>query len=125
MEMIFAQLRYFSVSLVYGAGLMFLYDFILVFRSFVRHTKLWIVLGDWFFWLAAAVFVFRMVFALNYGMIRSFFVISFIIGMALYRKLVGQHFVHLLCTLLKWIFRPYVWIAEKFDKKMAKRKNKS
>ncbi len=119
MELIIGQLRYFGTSLLYGIGIMFLYDFLEVFRHFVRHGKILLLLEDWLFWLASSVAVFQMVFALNYGIIRSFFVISLVCGMIAYRKLVSRHFVRLLCAVISWIFRPYVWIRNKFVKKKA------
>ena len=120
MEMIIGQLRYFLFSLLYGILLMVCYDFFGVFRHFVRHGKIAIWVEDWLFWCVAAVIVFQMIFALNYGMIRFFFVGSLILGMWLYRKLVGQHPIRWICAVFGWLFRPYVWIKKKITKKMAK-----
>lgn len=116
MELIIGQCRYFGASLLYGLGLMFCYDFLRVFRGIVRHGKFSIVLEDWLFWIVAAFLVFQMVFAMNYGMLRFFFVGSLIVGMWLYRKLVGDHFLRGMSALVSWLFRPYVWLHEKLVK---------
>ena len=125
MELIIGQLRYFFVSLLYGIGLMLAYDFFTVFRHFVKHRKLLLLLEDWLFWLLASLIVFQMVFEMNYGIIRSFFVISLVAGMAAYKKLASKYIVYGICTGISWIFRPYVWIRDKYRKKIENRKKKS
>lgn len=125
MELILGQLRYFSVSLLYGIGLMLVYDGFLVFRHFVKHGRFFLLLEDWLFWLLASLFVFQMVFEMNYGIIRSFFVISLVAGMVCYKKLVSKYIIYGICAVITWIFRPYVWIRNKYRKKMENCKKKS
>ena len=55
MEMIIGQLWYFGASFLWGIVLMFLYDFLEIFRCRVRHGKLWLFIEDWIFWLVAAI----------------------------------------------------------------------
>lgn len=116
MELIIAQLRYFGASFLYGLVLMFAYDFIRVFRCKVRHGTAAKLIGDWMFWLVAAVLVFQMIFAMNYGILRSFFVISFTLGLVCYRKVAGDHVVRFILAILHQIFRPCVWICKKIRK---------
>ncbi len=125
MEMIISQLRYFFASLLYGILLMVCYDFLKIFRRCVRHGKILLWIEDWLFWCVAAFVVFQMVFALNYGMIRFFFVVSLIFGMWLYRKLVGEHLVSGICAIFAPVHRMYVWIKQKCGKKTAKSKKSS
>lgn len=124
MEMILGQLRYFGASLLWGIALMFLYDLLEVFRCKIRHGRLWLLLEDWLFWLVAAVFVFQMIFALNYGIIRNFFVLSLIGGMALYRAIVKRRVICGILSIISFVMRPYVWIAGKIRKKHGKSKKK-
>lgn len=125
MEMIIGQLRYFGASFIWGAALMFLYDFLEVFRCKVRHGRLWLLIEDWLFWLVAAIFVFQMIFTLNYGIIRSFFILSFIGGMGLYRVLVKRRLICGILSLIAFVLRPYVWIRGKIRKKKEKTEKKS
>ena len=120
MEMIIGQLRYFGASFLLGFLLMFLYDFLEIFRCKVHHGRVWLFVEDWLFWLVAAVFVFQMIFALNHGIIRSFFILSFIGGMSLYRGLVKKRFICGVLAVFDFISRPYVWIREKIRKKRKK-----
>lgn len=116
MEMIIGQLQYFGASFLYGVLLMFVYDFVRVFRCKVRHPVAARLAEDWIFWLVAAIFVFQMIFALNNGIMRSFFVVSFVGGLVSYRKLMKDHLVHAILAVIHFIFRPYVWIRKKLGK---------
>ena len=117
MEMILGQLAYFGASFLWGVLLMFGYDFIEVFRRRVKHGKVAKLIEDWIFWLIVAVLVFQMIFALNNGIIRNFFIISFLAGMVLYRKLVKDRVIRFLLYLIRLFLRPYVWVSEKRKKK--------
>ena len=118
MEMIRGQLWYVSASFLWGIVLMFVYDFILAARCRIRHGKIATLVEDWMFWAVAALFVFQMIFALNNGIIRSFFVIAFIVGMYGYRKIAKNHVQKGILAVFSLIFRPYVWISRKIQKKV-------
>ncbi|MCH5252830.1 MAG: spore cortex biosynthesis protein YabQ [Lachnospiraceae bacterium] len=100
--------------------MMFFYDFLEVFRRKVKHAKAVRWLEDWLFWAVAAILVFQMIFALNNGILRSFFVVSFVVGMVGYKKMAKGHVIDAVCAIITWIFRPYVWILKKIKKKNKK-----
>lgn len=116
MEMIQGQLWYVGASFLWGVVLMFVYDFILVLRLRFSHGKVLVLVEDWIFWAVASLFVFQMIFTLNNGIIRSFFVISFILGMFAYRKIVKKRVQRVITAIFSFIFRPYVWILKKICK---------
>lgn len=120
MEKILGQLQYFAASFLWGVLLMFIYDFILAFRCKVRHRWPGRLVEDLLFWAVAALFVFQMIFSLNYGILRNFFVISFIGGMFLYRKLAKKHVVRAVIAIFHAIFRPFVWFYKKISKILEK-----
>lgn len=120
MEMITRQLLYFFASFLWGVLLMLVYDFLLALRRKVHHSLWGRLAEDWVFWFLSAILVFQMIFDLNNGILRSFFVISFAGGMAGYRKLVKDRFVRLILAFFYTIFRPYVWIYKKVCKIMEK-----
>jgi hypothetical protein len=117
MEMIIRQLQYFFVSFFCGILLMLLYDFILLLRRKIKHSLFGKWVEDWLFWTGAAIFVFQLIFDLNNGIMRSFFVVSFTMGMFAYRKIVGNRLVCALSALIHQILRPFVWIRKKIRKK--------
>ncbi|MCH5266424.1 MAG: spore cortex biosynthesis protein YabQ [Lachnospiraceae bacterium] len=116
MEMIVGQLWYFAASLLWGIVLMLFYDILEVFRRKIKHGRIGRLVEDWLFWAIAALFVFQMVFALNNGIIRSFFVVSFVAGMALYRQVAKEHVINGILAVIAFIFRPYVWFSKKIHK---------
>lgn len=116
MEMIQGQLWYVGASFLWGVVLMFVYDFILVLRLHFSHGKVLVLVEDWIFWAVASILVFQMIFALNNGIIRSFFVIAFILGMFVYRKIVKKRVQRVITAIFSFIFRPYVWILKKIRK---------
>lgn len=113
MEQIIGQSRYVLASFAWGILLMLLYDFILVHRSYKKVGKIRLFIEDWFFWGIASVFVFQMIFELNNGILRSFFVIAFLLGMAGYRKVAKNVVQKAIKAVLEFVFRPCVWILKK------------
>lgn len=113
MELIVGQSRYVLASFMWGVFLMFLYDFILVHRSRKKVGRIRMLIEDWIFWGLSAVFVFQMIFALNNGILRSFFVVAFLLGMIGYRKLVKNVVQKVIKAIISFICRPYVWICGK------------
>ncbi len=89
---------------------MFVYDGTLsVFRSFIRHGKIWMFVEDWVFWCVAALLVFQMIFDLGDGLIRGFFVFAFVSGMFLYKRLAKDRVTKGTVAVLKFVTRPLVW----------------
>lgn len=113
MEAIVGQLQYVLASFAWGVALMFFYDFILVFRYMKKHGRFGVFIEDWIFWAVAAILVFRMIFALNNGVLRSFFVFAFLLGMVGYRRVVKERLQKGVVTVCHWIVRPYVWVCGK------------
>lgn len=113
MELIVGQFRYVLASFLWGAFLMFLYDFILVHRGKKKTGKVRLLIEDWMFWGISAIFVFQMIFALNNGILRSFFVAAFLLGMISYRKLVKNIVQKVIRAIISFVCRPYVWICKK------------
>lgn len=87
MAFIGGQLIYAIASFLYGFLLMAVYEIIRFLRKRLKHKKWVCFLEDWMFWLVAAILVFQMIFALNNGIMRSFFILDFILGMMLWRKI--------------------------------------
>lgn len=119
MELIVGQLKYVFASFFLGIFLMFLYDFLLAHRDIKKIGKILLFIEDWIFWEISAIFVFQMIFQLNNGILRSFFVIAFLLGMTGYRKVVGNTVQKAIKTVVTFVSRPYVWLKRKI-KKMQK-----
>ena len=88
-------------SLLMGIVITFAYDFILIGRRIVRHSLFFISFEDFFFWVACAIVVFYMLYKENNGVLRWFAVLGAAIGMALYKKAVGNRFVKMVAILIQ------------------------
>ncbi|NLL76823.1 MAG: hypothetical protein GX235_06200 [Clostridiales bacterium] len=114
-------------SILMGIIITFVYDFILIWRKVVRHTLFFISLEDFAFWVACAITVFYMLYEENDGILRWFAVSGAALGMLIYKKTIGNHFVEIMSTCIKkeiylirkilsFVFRPINWILKKIKK---------
>lgn len=113
---------YFLLSAIaMGLIITFVYDFILICRQVVKHNLFFISLEDFIFWAACAITVFYMLYEENNGILRWFAVLGAALGMLLYKKIIGRHFVLLVSALIQkeihvirkaagFILRPVMWI---------------
>lgn len=92
MDIIVHQLQYFLASFLWGVLLFFLYDLLRILRKLIPHGLSAVFLEDLLFWLVASLFVFRMVFEKNSGILRLFFVFAFVAGLYVYFLLAGNRF---------------------------------
>jgi len=111
--MIRDQFLYFFTAFCYGAGTLFIYDFMRIWRKIRKTKKSVECIQDIVFWTVAAIVTFPMVLAKNSGTLRSFFFAAFLVGMLCYSTLIGQHFVNVGEKLLRIIFRPVFKIVKK------------
>lgn len=128
-------------SVLIGIVITFVYDFILIGRRLIRHNIFFVSVEDLLFWIACAILVFYMLYEENNGILRWFAVFGAALGMLLYKKVAGQHFVNIMSTIIgrqirilqktaAFVFRPIKWILAKIrmlfrflfkkEKKLAK-----
>lgn len=119
---------YFLLSAIaMGAIITFAYDFILICRQVVKHNLFFISFEDFIFWAACAITVFYMLYEENNGILRWFAVLGAALGMLLYKKMIGRHFVHLISTLIQkelhvirkvigFVFKPVLWIWDRIKR---------
>lgn len=86
-----------------GMGIMitFLYDFILISRQVIRHSMAGVSLEDLMFWIFCAGAVFYLLYEENNGILRWFAVVGAAVGMMIYKKLIGMHFVLFVSRIMK------------------------
>lgn len=114
-EMIVLEVRFFLGSFFSGVILLAVYDTLRLIREIIPHKKIWVNGEDILFWVLASVFIFRMIYRLNNGEIRSFGIICMAAGMALYHfalsnVLMGPllKFVRIVKKGLKKAVRPFI-----------------
>lgn len=93
-------------SVVTGIGFAFLYDWIRLYRRFIRHKRWMIDFEDSCYWLICFFISFSLLYYGNYGVIRFFAVIGAGVGMALYCVTLGRVFVPVMYRIFGWFMLP-------------------
>ena len=110
-------------STILGIYMAFVYDSIRIFRRLVSHNVLFISLEDIAYWIYLAAEVFLLMYRESNGLLRWFAVLGAAAGIFLYKKLVGQYYVHYISLLLQKILhriRRIFKIRLKSDNKLLK-----
>jgi spore cortex biosynthesis protein YabQ len=114
-------------SILMGIIITFVYDFFLIWRRLLRHSPFFVSLEDFIFWVACAIAVFYMLYEENDGILRWFAVFGAAMGMLIYKKIIGNHFVKIISTciekeiylirkVLGFLFKPIIWLLKKLKK---------
>lgn len=109
METLYLQVRLFLVSVASGIALLFLYDFLRIYRGISRHSKFKIFMEDYLFWVASGFAVFLVLYQFNSGAIRSFSAMGIALGMWAYHAGPSTPWVRTVSRILRRIIR---WIKK-------------
>lgn len=105
METLYLQVRLFLASVASGIGLLFLYDFLRIYRGVFRHSRFKIFLEDYLFWVGSGFAIFLMLYQFNNGAIRSFSAVGIALGMWAYHVGPSTPWVCIMSRILRWIIR--------------------
>ena len=96
-------------SVLFGAGLMMLYDMLRIFRHLLKHKTAFLAVEDVIYWLICAIGIFALLYEENGGLLRWFVIGGAAGGMLLENKLLSP-----------FIVRFFVWILKKWIKLIRK-----
>lgn len=83
-ETLTGPLFFFGASILFGGGLLMIYDMIRGFRRVFVHNSFWVTAEDFLFWIFVGISSFRFLFWYNKGELRGFFFLGLGLGMILY-----------------------------------------
>ena len=83
------------ITIKLGIKLALFYDILCIFRLLISHSNLLVSIEDFFFWIYAALLIFRIQLEQSDGVLRGFSILGMILGMFLYHKLLGEPMVFL------------------------------
>ncbi len=106
-EEIIMQLRFFAISILWGAIVILTYDALRVFRRLKKHGNIMIAAQDILFWIAASIFIFVMIYQVNDGIIRGFCILGMTIGMVLYHFTLSEFLVTMVTKLFQLLLTPF------------------
>lgn len=100
---ILTEAKFLMVSILSGAGMIFLYDFFRILRRVIRHGTVWIAIEDFLYWIFCALLIFAMLYQENDGLIRGFAMGGLLIGMFFYNRFVSPFFIRFAAKILGFI----------------------
>ena len=103
------EVRFFLVSILAGVILLVLYDILRILRIILKPGAIQIGIQDVLFWIAAGVFIFRMMYQMNDGIVRGFSVVGIFLGMLVYKYSISDWLVH---SVSKGILTLFGWIRK-------------
>lgn len=106
-EEIIMQLRFFAISILWGAIVLLTYDGFRIFRRLKKHGNIMIAIEDILFWIAASIFIFVMIYQVNDGIIRGFCVMGMAIGMVMYHFILSEFLVKMVTKLFQLLLTPF------------------
>ena len=111
-EEIIMQLRFFVISILWGAIVILTYDALRIFRRLKKHGNIMIAAQDILFWMAASIFIFVMIYQVNDGIIRGFCILGMTIGMVLYHFILSEFIVTMVTKLLQLLLTPFKLVID-------------
>lgn len=128
MELIRGQMVFLAGSVVSGFAVMGCYEIVRVLRALFHLKTVGKFMLDTIYFLVAAVFVFQMVFLCNYGTLRIFFGIAFVMGAAACHVVLGRSvstgILRVIWGIRRKIIQPCVRKCKRLLKEMKKTKKK-
>lgn len=97
---VIAQSQFWLWCLATGVLITFLYDLFRIFRQVCPHGKYAVSIEDVIFWVLSGIIVFRLMYKLNDGTLRWFTIFGLLCGMYLYKKIIGDHIVNFMSTVI-------------------------
>ncbi len=118
------EVKFFLMSIAWGAILLIIYDCIRIFRKVIKHGAVLMSLEDIIYWTISAVLIFRMMYQLNDGIIRGFSLLGILLGMVIYKYSISEFIVngisfvliktkHFLLKMIHIILKPIQFIERK------------
>lgn len=102
-EVIVREAHFFVSCLVTGVIVVALYDIIRIIRRVISHSNAVIAAEDLIFWFLGGIYIFRMLYIKNDGIIRGFAIIAIVTGMIVYNITISSLIVKYVSLVLNKI----------------------
>jgi len=94
------QSTLFGMAVIWGIGIVWLYDILRILRRIIKHTKVFVYLEDIIFWTAEAFIIYHLMYTNDNGAIRLYTMFGICIGIILYSLLLSRFFVKIISKIL-------------------------
>lgn len=119
-DMIRLEVGFFTTSFFVGILLLSSYDIIRIVRRIIIHNSFFMAVEDMIFWAAGGVFVFRMIYEKNDGIVRGIALFSLFLGMICYHNTVSEFLVKWISNIIGTPIKKLLNIIKKILKKLKK-----
>jgi len=113
-ELITWEWKFFAIAVMWGMILSIAYDALRIFRRVIIHKKVALLAAeDILFWMICGFAMFHVIFMVNDGIIRSFALMAFALGSAMYQYTVSYYIVKYISKMLIFLKRMSIKITLK------------
>lgn len=102
-EDILGECYFFLHAALTGIVLSNVYDILRIWRRVHSHGCMLVAVEDFFYWIGSALYIFYVLMKENNGIIRWFFIVGIVLGMAVYNLTIGPYIVKYMSKILKKI----------------------
>lgn len=121
---IWKEIHFFWISILYGAEILLLYDGFRIFRKLFKHTTIMTAVEDLVYWVITAIIIFSLLYTYNNGSVRGYAVLGMAIGMLVYSRtasklllgLADKGIVILKKVVYRYLKKPYRKIKNELKK---------
>ena len=106
------QFYFLFLSFLWGMGMCWVYDGVIIFRQIVPHSKKFCAMEDVIYWICMTAQCFYLLLTRHRGEIRSYIVVGMIAGSLFYAKTIRQVYRSVMMTILY----PVRWCMNKLFK---------
>ena len=93
--------KFFAIAVMWGIVLSIAYDALRILRRVIIHRKVaMLATEDILFWMICGFAMFHVIFMVNDGIIRSFALMAFVLGGAMYQYTVSYYIVKYLSKMI-------------------------
>lgn len=81
---LYKELQLFVLSVIFGAAILFFYDFFRILRRLIPHSTAAVAIQDLLFWIVTGFSIFALLYRYNNGSIRGYCILGMGFGMVAY-----------------------------------------
>lgn len=100
------QIMIFLTTIYGGIIIGFMYDLYRVFRYFLKPKKIATIIEDLSFWIMISIIAIGILFYSNWGQLRGYVFIGFVIGVLLYFVILSKLIIKILIKIIRVILKP-------------------
>lgn len=104
--------QFFAIAVMWGMVLSIIYDGLRILRRVFIHRKVtMLAIEDIIFWMMSGFVMFHVIFMVNDGIIRSFALMGFVLGAAMYQYTISYYLVKYLSKIIRYLKRLSIKLA--------------